>query len=291
MINRRTLNKAAVVAFSMPWTIGLASSARSVAKAAGGSFEELDTMTVHRHLVYAENELPAFWWLKGRKFGVIDGETKHLWDMSTGIISLGSVLGDGSYDVSVYEAYFQFHPDTEDLMAEWTNPYTNVTDVVPVYSPAVVHHRFTEPVTASESLVRDQVFDSVESIGKPRLLNKTVWQDITKKIAIRPQQNSANAKPFRISENLTYSADLADLEDDYGFRSTRRDLNMWTDWLPNMSMDGYPGGLLSTAQGQKLDTYESLPSSFRHLMDVHFPDVASDPREFVNNARRKAMER
>ena len=248
-------------------------------------------MTAHRCLVYAENEQSAFWWLKGRKYGVIDGKTRHLWDMSTGIISLGSVQGDGSYDVSVYEAYFQFHPDTEDLMEEWANPYTNVTDVVPVYSPAVVHHRFTEPVTASESQVRDQIFDSVESIGEPRFLDQTVWQDITKKFEIRPQKNSANAKPFRISENLTYSADLADLEDGYGFRSTRCDLNTWTDWLPNMGMDGYPGGLLSTAQGQKLDTFDSLPSSFRTLMSIHFPDVASDPVGFVGNARQKAKER
>lgn len=273
---------------SIPFAVYANSASKSVPNTAGAVGDQLDVMKTHRRLVYAENERPAFWWLKGRKFGVLDGQIRHLWDMSTGIISQGAVQEDGAYHVSVYEAYFQFHPNTEDLMVDWTNPYTDITDVVTLFRPTVAHHRFKEPVSESNNLVAGRVFNSIETIEKPRVLDQTVWQDITKTFEISSPDNGQKAKPFRISENLVYSAHVNELDEGYGYRSTRCDLNMWTDWLENMKMDGYPGGLLSTAQGQKLDSYDAFPESFRELMKAHFPEVASDPVAFVGKARQEA---
>jgi len=188
----------------------------------------------------------------------------------------------------VYEAYFQFYPNTDDPMVDWTNPYTNVTDVMTVFEPTVAHHRFKEPVSESNNLVAGRVFNSIEMIERPRILDQTIWQDITKTFEISSPDTGQKEKPFRISENLVYSAHVSELEEGYGYRSTRCDLNMWTDWLPNMNMGNYSGGLLSTAQGQKLESYEDLPESFREQMDVNFPEVAADPIGFIGRARTEA---
>ena len=250
-----------------------------------GSSQASKTREVHRQLMYAENEQPAYWWLKGRKYGVLDGKVTHLWDISTGIMSQGSLQQDGSFNTTVFEAFFQFVPNTETLMENWTNPYTGENTQVSVFPSSPSENTYKELDSTKTVQTPLGAMTTHAVIHSPRILGDTVWLDISENIEIRNDQQPAEQGAIRINEWLSYSAHMKDWAADYGFRHARCDLDIWSDWTPNMNMAGYPGGLLTRAQGQKLTRYDAYPKSFRDLFSEHFPDVAADPTKFIRSIR------
>ena len=58
-------------------------------------------------------------------------------------------------------------------------------------------------------------------------------------------------------------------------------LEIISQWLPWMGMEGQSGGLYTRASGSKLTTLADLPKTTALLLRTHFPEIAQNPFGFA----------
>lgn len=284
-VPRRFFGKGLIAALSIPSFASSGHYAKASDAKRTSHSDSLDELSLHRRLVYAEGGQPSFWWLRGKKFGVLDGEVTHLWDISTGIISSGRTNDHGAYEVTVFEAFFQFHPGTTKRLQDWKNPYTGKQLQVPMMKAVPSKRQYADTNTTKTVDTPAGRMTSNTQISRPRLIGDTVWLDIMKRNTLMRMQADGTAQPFRIHETLSYSGARSAIAEGYEVPSARCDLDIWSDWLPWMEMGSRPGGLLTSAQGQKLTSYDDFPQSFRDQLTAFYPNVANDPVQFIRDAR------
>lgn len=283
MLLKRRLLLAGVLSFS---GLGGARSANLSSATPAMTASDADTLTAHRHIAYADNNVPVIWYLSGKKYGVVDGVTSLLWDIGTLKLLRGAVTASGAYHAEVLEISFPFAPNSPDILGTWYNPYTGQKIEFPIYkaTPSVSIY---DGVTGSKTVDTPRGLMELEmSMKAPRRVGLVTWLDVMERFVLSEQTKGKATKTTTISEFTSFSAHDSDFKKDVGYVRARCDLDIWSDWSANLGMDDLPGGMLTRAQGQKLSSLAELPQNFQAAVRQHYPHVLERGIDVLGAAER-----
>lgn len=245
------------------------------ASAFAGSNENATSRTLKtfRRIAYAEDNFPTIWWKHGNKFGVLEGEVSHLWDIGTIIISKGALDPEGIFRARILEIFFQFAPGTDEILKQWTNPYTGSEIELPIFKASPFTSQYPDVKFSKSQATPIGDMKQEKTIYEPRKIGGMVWLDLKQEIALTAEAGDRGAMTTRITEYVSYSADENDLEEGVGYLRARCDLDIWADWSPRLDMAGFSGGMLTRAQGQKVQSLNQLPDRIKAALQSYYPDV------------------
>jgi hypothetical protein len=194
-----------------------------------------------RKLAFSMDTAPFYWWLRGTRYGLVDGEMTPFWDMHVGSLSVAKDLPGGKYQVSTI--YVSFYTDIA------TTPET-------------------PPINVMKGLTS-------------RWLQGPLWVEgdrIYLRSDHLLRGVDAGGQPVRVNDLSTYSGVLQDVLDPKILRVQSEQIfnddNTWPAWL---GMGTLPGTYFSRAFGRKVFDYAEMPAVWRGLMASHYPDIARNP--------------
>ena len=244
-------------------------------------------LRAYRKLAYSLDDAVTFWWMRGRRFGVVDSVATPFWDMYVGAWFRTRDLDNESYEVTVASANFYTPPDSTKLLEVFRNPYT--ADNVPVpYNPPRAWRTVMGPQGGSPfgvSMPGMTTTDLVTDKGPGYIEGDDVVIRGDMMIRAVPTEAGPDARPFVATDWSTYVGTVADVADP---RVTNppsaqyfTDILTWPAWL---QMGDQPGSFYSYCFGRKVFAYEGMPALWRNLFEQAFPESAQDPYGVLDEA-------
>jgi hypothetical protein len=230
-----------------------------------------DQALAFRKLAFATNADPGFWWLQGRRYGLVDNQLTPLWDMHVGVVFRTRDLAGGRYEVRSIAASFYTDLESGAFLRTFKNPYTGVDTPVFYYPPSPTRVRYSG--LAVEGNAAPAGLNVKDDIGRPRIDGEA--------LTIRSDHlvsGVLSGKAVRVNDMSTYIGVLNDIRDAAVSMApasqTFNDFNSWPDWL---LMGDRPGTYLSRAYGRKAFALGEMPATWRRLLKETHPEIADDP--------------
>ncbi len=226
-----------------------------------------------RKLAFSTGPAPFFWWLRGTRYGLVEGEMTPFWDMHVGTLARAQSLPGGGWQV--FEIATSFYTDiaTGAFIDHFKNPFTGKT--VPIlYYPAKMFRTVFQPngqplPTQGNTLG----LTSRWNIGPSFVENGQLTMRFDHQL-----RGALNGQPVRVNDLTTYTGALADIQNPaiQSVPATQifNDDNTWPPWL---AMGTRPGTYFSRTSGAKVFDYDEMPALWRSLMAVRHPEVAKNP--------------
>lgn len=232
----------------------------------------------------------AMGWLKGQRFGVVDGEITPLMGMVTGTFARYRILEGGLLQNHSFELAFYTDFNTGEVLEELTIPYTGKTVKVPrlLLGPAksVTRPVFHEVIERggdeealdeeSESAMRPSGSSTFERWMGP-VTNKDghVWITQASSATLTPAD--PNAPKVVYSESVTSMARDKDVMSDMPSIPATLSYTGITTWRPWMQMGDHPGHTTSSGIGGKAFNIDDLPDDYRAMSEKYYPEAFGDP--------------
>lgn len=236
-------------------------------------------------------------WLKGRRYGVVDGEIMPLIGMVTGTFARHKVLDDGSINLTSFELAFYTDFETGELLDRFTMPYTGISVEVPrlllgpsnsIIKPSF--HAVTE-INAETPEIDDTSESAMRPIGSTKferwlgpvtIKDGNVWITEASSATLIP----ANPEDRKVvySESVTYKGKEDDVVNP-NLSSIKSTLSYTgiTSWRPWMQMGDHPGHTTSHALGSKTYNVNGLPSDYREMAERYYPEALADPGAILDH--------
>jgi hypothetical protein len=228
-----------------------------------------------RKLAFSMDTAPFYWWLRGTRYGLVDGEMTPFWDMHVGSLSMAKDLPGGKYEVSTIYVSFYTDVATGQFIQKFKNPFTGKT--VPIlYFPA----RLSRSIHAPDGTPETPPINVMKGLTS-RWLQGPLWVE-NGQVFLRSDHVlrgvDAGGKAVRVNDLSTYSGAAQDVLDpkilSVKAEQNFNDDNTWPAWL---GMGNLPGTYFSRAFGRKIFDYAAMPPVWRSLMASHYPDIARNP--------------
>ncbi|MDE0800550.1 MAG: DUF1838 family protein [Rhodospirillaceae bacterium] len=264
---------------------------------ASGYFESSDPVSVLRTLHRmrgSEDGRIAMGWLKGQRYGVVDGEITPLMGMVTGTFARHKVRDDGAVEISSFELAFYTDFQTGDLLDTLTIPYTGKTVEVPrlLLGPnkRTIRPVFHELMEMGGEVGRTESETAMRPVGSTRLerwlgpvtvKDSNVW--ITEASSAKLVPANPEADKVIYSESVTYKADYEDVvNSDLPTITSTMSYTGITSWRPWMQMGEHSGHTTSHALGSKSFDVGGLPDDYRAMAEKYYPDAIKDPAAILD---------
>ncbi len=232
-------------------------------------------LSAFRRLRFAAHGRPVFWWLRVAKYGVVNGELTHLYDMHIATIFQAEDTDDGFSVVSL-ELIYSVDPVGGELLNELVNPYTGARlpwKHTPV-GPARVNYS-TDGIELPTELPGVDI-EMTHSLNSGLVQGGQVWLQDDNSAVVTSREG--DEPPFRVNDHSTFLGRVADLADDtnasplcsLAFQSV-------TSWQKPLRMGRRPGTMISRGFGAKVASYEELPAKVRGFIAREHPEIARDP--------------
>ena len=265
LISRRVIIQAA-----------LASGALGARGYAATNDDLAELLLSYRKLRFALHNRPLFWWLRATKYGLIDGVLTPLYEMHIGSFFQIKEQGSREFAATSLEMVYATALDSDQLLEQWTNPYTKqsvAVNNVPI-GPNTVAYTASGPELPTR--LPGARLEPSHSFGPLWVEDDDIWlRDDTS--AVVTQLDGASS-PFRVYDWPTYHGRRADVENQ-SLDSAPCTVSFYavSNWQRWMGMGERPGNLVSRGFGKKVDRYDQLPARFRALLERQHPDIAEDP--------------
>lgn len=293
-LSRRTVMSAG----SALAVMGASGAAMRPAKAA--TFDATDPASVLRTVSRMRGSLNdgrvALGWLKGQRFGVVDGEITPLMGMVTGTFARYRMLDDGRVQNTSFELAFYTDFNTGEVLEELTIPYTGKTVKVPrlLLGPAnsitrPVFHEVIEMGGGEEETLDEESETAMRPSGSTKfsrwmgpVTNKDghVWITQTSSAALTPAD--PNASKVVYSESVTSMGSEEDVLSDMPSIPATLSYTGITTWRPWMEMGDHPGHTTSSGIGGKTFDVDALPDDYRAMSEKYYPDAFGDPAAILD---------
>ena len=231
---------------------------------------------LQRRICFAPGDDIVFWWMRGRRYGLIDNQLVPLFDMHVGRMHRCRDLDADRYEVSTAAAIYYTAPDEEQLLENWRNPVTG--ELVPFNYPAPragraeYSYRDGMRVSAPMQGVRQQerhAHSPLTVVGDEASFTKESWIVAT---------FEGSAKPVNVHDISTFGSPVAALLDPTAtFVPAFEHFNDYNGWSPRLRMGERPGSSVARCSGRKVATFEQMPSVFLRLTKRVHPQAFSDP--------------
>jgi hypothetical protein len=252
---------------------GVATAAAPATQDFGAPEAKLRTLLLLRG---ALDDRLVIYWMRGRYYGLVDGEITPLFGVLNACFSRYRAHKDGGFIAARGEATHFTDFNTGEVMQTIRNPYTGKDMNSPVRS-------------LNPSPVRIQA-DCVITIAEaPGMRFQNVVQDVDAQgdgVSISERSMSKTpvpgGKPSVFNELITYRGKASDLSRP-GIKRAPCDTSVtstvsWRSW---MGMDDHPGHLLAAGAGTFVSSAEELPPAWIKATSVANPTMVNDPHSFL----------
>lgn len=265
-----------------------------------GHFDTTDPASVLKTVSRMRGSLDdgriAMGWLKGQRFGVVDGEIMPLMGMVTGTFARYRMLEGGLVQNHSFELAFYTDFQTGEVLEELTIPYTGKTVEVPrlLLGPAKgvtrpVFHEVIEMGGGEEESLDDESETAMRPSGSTKfsrwmgpVTNKDghVWITQTSSAALTPADPSASKVVY--SESVTSMGSEEDVMSDMPSIPATLSYTGITTWRPWMQMGDHPGHTTSSGIGGKTFNVDDLPDDYRAMSEKYYPEAFGDPAAILD---------
>jgi hypothetical protein len=224
----------------------------------------------------ATDDRIVFWWVRGRRFGVLGSRTTPFFESISGNFARYVRQPDGTVKVTATELSYYFDFESGEPLAQWLNPYTGRR--VPVPSPTYV--------AITQSLAPDFPLPKTDEVGRRTIgassILRPAWSDeqfvwLLHDTAATIEYPDGKTSPFQISETATYCARLADLSRNARWTPATvsyENVQSFRDWH---QMGDQPGMILYRGYGAKVRSQEGLPQRWLQVARQRHPGIVADP--------------
>ena len=258
---------------------GLAGTAVTAHARRGGALAVEDPAQLHRvyrRIRYAGDDRLVFWWMKGRRYGIVDNVMTPFFDMNVGSMHRCRDLGGERYEVVTASSLYFTDLASGELVENWANPVTGrtVRFNYPAPRPAVSVYSYgegvvVEPEMPGMRLERRHVTSPVEVQGADAWLHEESWviADVL-----------ATGRKMKVHDMYSYVCPVAALRDPaVPFVPAVEHFNDYNDWSPRFEMGDRPGTSVARCSGRKVATLDGMPDGFLRLARRLHPEAFRDP--------------
>lgn len=228
---------------------------------------------LQQKLMFSTANEPLIWWIRGPKYGSVNGEITPLWRLNVVLFKDVEHHEDGRFDVKSMEIVYKTDIETDELLSEWRNPYNGeVYEEVPLIMGPVTRG-FTATGPKTQSVLPGAQIDRVSKLGPAEISGDDVWLMTDALVQVdRPGQST-----FRANDLSTYHGSVSDiLNPDLTSAPGTMTVHIIQSWHPWMNMGDQPGTLVTRISGAKCFTIDDLHPRIRSMVrDIH-PDIAKD---------------
>lgn len=252
-----------------------------VAHAAAGDDHALDTPTGKlRALMMMRGALDdrlVIYWLRGRYFGLVDGEVKPLFGVVNACFSRYRAHPDGGYIGARGEISHYTDFATGEVVKSVRNPYTGQMMEPPArgYPPSPVRIQANSSITIKEmpGMQFENTVHDIEVTGN----DVRIFERSTSEVPL------PTGKPSRYNEMLTYRAKATDIARpnlmrvpcDINFTNTVS----WRSW---MDMGDRPGTMLAIGSGAYVSSMKELPATWLKATAASQPELLGNPNALLD---------
>jgi hypothetical protein len=234
--------------------------------------QELDVQCWVKTRSSLEQDESTFLTWKGKIYSFVPGEKRKLLFKILGVsVSRCIPVEAGSWDFTSRELTYYLHPETEEILQKWENPWTGET--VPVLHVAnnPVQGNFKGKFPAQvEGDKATFVFDIFPTYPNP-LAEDAKFREYS------PYETYQAAELFKLT---VPTADLFNAE----LTSVSQLKLSWDrigQWLPWMKMSDRPGNLIYSAFGSKVAGLNQLPQLLQDEINHRVPLYKQAPKVFI----------
>lgn len=240
---------------------------------------------VYRQMRFAGDGAPFYWWLRGRRYGLIDNVLTPFFEMHVGSVHRCVELGDGRFDVLSAQIGYYTDIASGELLTNWANPITGQS--VPLSYAAPRASRASYGPEGPLESAPGSAAERRHWLGPMTVVGDSLWLREETHVVIAPAAavaasggGVANGRPLRVHDMYTLQSPRA------AVKLTGRlppwvpalgQFNDFNDWSPRFQMGERPGTSLSRCAGRKERRWQDLPRRFRELAAQVHPQWAKDP--------------
>lgn len=217
------------------------------------------------------------YWMRGRYYGLVDGEITPLFGVLNACFSRYRAHKDGGYIAARGEATHFTDFNTGEVLQTIRNPYTGKDMTSPVRSlkpsPVRIQPDCTITIAEAPGMQFKNVVQDAEIQGdgvsiSERSMSKTPGPD---------------GRPSLFNEFITYRAKASDLSRPGVKRVLPCDTSIAStvSWRSFMEMGDHPGHLLSAGAGTFVSSVDELPPEWIKATSAANPGMVKDPLGFL----------
>jgi hypothetical protein len=228
---------------------------------------------LQRKLLFSTVDEPLIWWIRGPKYGSINGEITPLWRLNVVLFKDVEHQEDGRFDVRSMEIVYKTDIETDELLSEWRNPYNGeVYEEVPLIMGPVTRG-FTSTGPVSQSALPGAEIQRKTKLGPAEIAGDDVWLMTDAQVLVDREGQST----FRANDLSTYHGSVSDiLNPNLTSAPGTMTVHIIQSWHPWMNMGDQPGTLVTRISGAKCFDIDDMHPRLRTMVrDIH-PDIAKD---------------
>lgn len=228
---------------------------------------------LQKKLIYSMENGPLIWWIRGNKYGSINGEITPLWTLNVVLFKFVQHNEDGTFDAKSMEVVYKTDIETDALLSKWRNPYNGeVYDEEPlIMGPLMRGFNDMGPMSQSELPGAD--IKRSGSLGPVEIAGDDVWLLSDANVLV----NREGQVPFRANDLSTYHGKVSDvLNPDVASAPATIAVHIIQSWHPWMNMGDKEGSLITRISGAKCFTIDEMHPRIRDLVKEGHPEIAKD---------------
>lgn len=228
---------------------------------------------VQKKLIYSADDRPLIWWIRGNKYGSINGEITPLWTLNVVLFKKVKQLEDGTMDVASMEIVYKTDIETDKQLTSWRNPYNGeVYEEEPLIMGPLTR-RFDNTGPLSQSALPGAQITRSGSLGPMEIAGNDVWllSDATVQVEREGQAS------FRANDLSTYHGYVSDiLNPDIICAPATMTVHIIQSWHPWMNMGDREGTLITRISGAKCFEVDDIHPRIRDMVKKDHPEIAKD---------------
>lgn len=228
---------------------------------------------LQKKLIYAMDDRPLIWWIRGNKYGSINGEITPLWTLNVVLFKTIKHNEDGTFDARSMEIVYKTDVESDAPLSNWRNPYNGaVYEEVPLIMGPLTR-RFDESGPISQSALPGAKIQRSGTVGPAEIAGDDVWLLTDAHVQVDREGQST----FRAHDLSTYHGRVSDvLNPDIQSAPATMTVHIIQSWHPWMNMGDQEGTLITRINGGKCFTVDDIhPRILALVKDIH-PEIAKD---------------
>ncbi len=228
---------------------------------------------LQKKLIYSADDRPLIWWMRGKKYGSINGEITPLWTLNVLLFKAITHNDDGSFDARSMEIVYKTDVETDALLRSWRNPYNGeVYEEVPLIMGPLTR-RFTSHGPVSQTALPGADIKRSGTLGPAEIAGDDVWLWSDSSVLV----DRGDRGMFRANDLSTYHGKVSDvLNPNIQSAPATMTVHIIQSWHPWMNMGAQEGTLVTRIAGTKCFSVDDIHPRIRGLLREHHPSIAED---------------
>jgi hypothetical protein len=228
---------------------------------------------LQKKLIYSTDDRPLIWWIRGNKYGSINGALTPLWTLNVVLFKAVSHNEDGTFDVKSMEIVYKTNVETDEPLSKWRNPYNGeVYDEEPLIM-GPLSRGFTNEGPVSQSELPGASIQRQGHLGPAEIAGDDVWLISDANVVV----DREGQRRFRANDLSTYHGKVSNvLNPDLPSAPSTMTVHIIQSWHPWMNMGDREGTLVTRISGAKCFTIEDIHPRILTMVKEHHPKIAKD---------------